>query len=65
MKTVRFNASNRFGNILDNLSDCRLVMFLLMEEDVGRNFSTREIGNTLDGNARTARAMSKRRRSVV
>jgi len=38
--TVGFSASNRFGNTLGSLSDCRLVMVLLMEEDVEQNFAT-------------------------
>jgi hypothetical protein len=37
-QAVQFSASNRFGNVMGCLSDCRLVIFLLMEEDERRNF---------------------------
>jgi len=42
---TEFSASNRFGNTQRSLLDCRLVMFLLMKENLGRNFSTSEIGD--------------------
>jgi len=43
--TAEFNASNRFGNTQGSLFDCRLVMFLLIKENLGRNFFTSEIGD--------------------
>jgi hypothetical protein len=39
-QAVQFSVSNRFGNIKGSLSDCRLAMFFLMEEDERLNFAT-------------------------
>jgi len=58
---ARFSALNRFANTLGSLFDCRLVMFLLMEEDLGRKFSTSEIGNIFACISRTKTAMDNRR----